>query len=74
MAAERDKHSQQLNHEMYHYTSHKEAVLVPVSVSHICIFHFFTQFCWIAPQSGSISRGLIELCFHVKAISSAKCF
>lgn len=35
-----NKRWQQLNHGMYHYTSHREAVLVPVSMSHICILHF----------------------------------
>ena len=32
---------QQLNHGMYHYMSHRVALLVPVSMPHICVLHFW---------------------------------
>lgn len=71
------KRLQQLNHGMCHYMSHKEAVLVPLSMCCVCFFVFFfffyTQFCCFAPQAGFV-RGLVELCFHVKAISCVEGF
>lgn len=44
------------------------------SVSYLHFTFFYSRFCCIALQTGSIKRGLIELCFRVKAILSAKCF
>lgn len=68
-----NKRLQQLNHGMYITRLTERPWRSQFQCLISAFYIFYAQFCCIVLQTGSISRGLVELCFYVKAISCAEC-